>query len=174
MTRTSPKDGARRAGAIALAFALAAMLAEAQVGGGQRRARPEGRAMPEREAPASRGVRIADPVFALERELPSLRADLLLDEAQVRLWAPFERSVRDAAEAARQRAKRLLEPRPADAPVPGAPAFVAALARDDRLRAEAMAQATERLRIVYESLTPAQRSLLDRRVLLSQSEPLGG
>ena len=41
------------------------------------------------------------------------------------------------------------------------------------MRADAMADAAARMKALYESLTPAQRSLFDRRVLLSQSDPLG-
>src|SRR5438552_2281094 len=42
---------------------------------------------------------VSEPAIALERELPSLRSDLLLDSTQVEVWTGFERSVRDAAQA---------------------------------------------------------------------------
>jgi len=118
-------------------------------------------------------IQAPDPVMALERELPSLRTDLNLETEQRALWAPFERAVRDSAELSRQRTKKLLAPRPVDAPTPNALGFVAALADDERQRADAMADAAARMKVLYESLSPAQRSLFDRRVFLSQSEPLG-
>ncbi len=158
---------------LALAFTMTAFVAAAQMPGGQRRSRPEGRPIPEREQPGQRQAPAVDPVFALERELPSLRADLRLDEAQDELWGPFDRSVRDAAELTRQRTRRMMAPRPVDAPAPNAPGVITALADDERMRADAMADAAARLKVLYEGLTAAQRSLFDRRVLLSQSEPLG-
>lgn len=162
----------------ALALATVALAAAAQVPGGGRRSRGESRdgqpeGMPGREGQARRPLLAADPVFAIEHELPSLRADLALAPAQAALWGPFERSLRDAAELARGRTKKLLAPRPAGTPAPDAPGFVAALAEDDRLRAETMADAAARLKTLYASLTPAQRSLVDRRVWLAQSDPLG-
>jgi|GEM_PF-3950171 len=156
-----------------IGFALACLAAEAQMGGGQRRSRLEGRPAQERPESGPQAARAMDPVFALERELPSLRADLKLDEGQGKLWGPFERSLRDAAELTRQRTRRLMTPRPADAPVPNALGVVEALAGEERLRADAMAEAASRLKALYVGLAPAQRSLFDRRVLLSQSEPLG-
>jgi hypothetical protein len=60
-----------------------------------------------------------------------------------------------------------------DAPAPNAVGLMTTLADDERMRADAMADAASRMKALYEGLTPAQRSLFDRRVLLSQSEPLG-
>lgn len=159
--------------AVIIGFVLASHAAEAQSPGGQRRSRLEPRAMQERADEAPRTRRTMDPVFALERELPSLRTDLKLDESQDRLWGPFDRSVRDAAEVTRQRMKRMMAPRAEDAPAPDAPGVLAALAADERMRADAMAGANANLKALYASLAPDQRSLFDRRVLLSQSEPLG-
>jgi hypothetical protein len=163
---------------LALALALAATVAAAQMpGGGSRGSRGGGYerppAMPEGQPPATRSTQPTDPVFPLERELPSLRADLGLNEAQAALWGPFERSVRDAAELTRQRTKKMMAPRPVDAPAPNAVAVMNALAEDERMRSDAFADAAARLKALYESLTPAQRALFDRRVLLSQSQPLG-
>lgn len=155
---------------LLIGFAMAGLVAGAQMTGGQRRSRLEAHEQPE---PVSRATRMVDPVFALERELPSLRTDLKLDGAQDGLWGPFERSVRDAAELTRQRMKKMMAPRPADAPAPDAAGLVAALADNERMRAEAMAKAVAHLKALCEAITPAQRLLLDRRVLLSQSEPLG-
>jgi hypothetical protein len=158
---------------LAVAFTAMALVAAAQSPSGQRRTPPQGRSMQERPAQDLVPLQAPDPVMALERELPSLRADLNLDEGQKALWAPFERALRDSAELSRQRTKKLLAPRPVDAPTPNALGFVAALADDERQRADAMADAAARMKSLYESLTPAQRSLFDRRVFLSQSEPLG-
>ena len=159
--------------AIVIGCVLAWLAAEAQSPGGQRRSRLEPRAAQERADDAPRARRTMDPVFALERELPSLRTDLKLDDSQDRLWGPFDRSVRDAAEVTRQRMKRMMAPRAEDAPAPDAPGILAALAADERTRADAMAEAGANLKALYASLAPAQRTLFDRRVLLSQSEPLG-
>lgn len=159
--------------ALALAFTLVAMTCAAQMPGGQRRARPDGREAQQQQDPVRRPIGVPDPVIALERELPSLRTDLGLNTEQSALWGPFERSVRDAAELTRQRTKKLLAPRPVDAPAPNALGLISALADDERMRADAMADAAARMKALYDGLTPAQRSLFDRRVLLSQSEPLG-
>jgi hypothetical protein len=165
-----------RAGSIAVALLALAIPLESQAqvsGGGQRRPRSDMPARETREDTPPRVVQAPDPVIALERELPSLRTDLGLDEKQKALWGPFERSVRDAAELTRQKTKKLMAPRPVDAPVPNATAVLASLADDERMRAEAIGDAAARLRALYEALSAPQRAMLDRRVLLSQSEPLG-
>jgi hypothetical protein len=159
--------------ALVLALALAALAAAAQVPGGQRRSRPEGQPAPDQAEQAPRPLRAADPVIALERELPSLRTDLGLSAEQGALWGPFERGIRDAAELSRQRLKKMMAARPLDAAAPSASDIVSAFADDDRMRADATAFAAARLKVLYETLTPVQRSLFDRRVLLSQSDPLG-
>ncbi|MBL0143133.1 MAG: Spy/CpxP family protein refolding chaperone [Betaproteobacteria bacterium] len=158
--------------ALVLACASIAFAFGAQGQGGQRRPRVEGQS-PEAQGQAMRPARTTDPVFALERELPSLRTDLGLDPGQQALWGPFERSVRDAAELTRQSTRKFLAPRPVDAPPPAAPGLLAALAEDERMRADAIVAAAASMKTLYEVLSPVQRSLFDRRVLLSQSEPLG-
>ena len=55
-----------------------------------------------RNAAATNPV-LSEPAIAIERELPSLRNELLLEVAQVDAWTVFERSVREAAQAARAR-----------------------------------------------------------------------
>jgi hypothetical protein len=157
---------------LLLAGFLAASAA-AQSPGTQRRPRTDMPPTQDRAAMPARLAPSADPVIALDRELPSLRTDLALDAAQQPLWGPFERSVRDAAELTRQRTKKMMAPRPVDAPVPSAAALMATLAGDERMRADAIEDASARLKPLYEALTPTQRSMFDRRVLLSQSEPLG-
>lgn len=166
-------SAAVRAGAWLLAGA--ALAAGAQTGGTRRPradAPPQGTRSEERLPPANSALG-ADPVFALERELPSLRADLALQPGQQAGWSAFERAVRDTAELQRQRTRRLMAPRPVDAPAPSAVAVVASMAEDDRMRADAMAAAHQRLRAVYEILLPEQRALLDRRALLAITDPLG-
>lgn len=169
---TSPVIGARR---VALAYALIAfaVVAAAQSPGGQRRTRTDRPPAEDRQPAQARLVQAPDPVLALEHELPSLRVDLNLTPEQRALWGPFERSLRDAAELTRQRTKKLLAPRPVDAPAPNALGIVSALADDERMRADAMMDAAARMKSLYEALTPAQRALFDRRALLAQSEPLG-
>jgi hypothetical protein len=164
-----------RAVTVATLLLVFAVASEAQMpGGGQRRPRSDQQPPSERrdEGPP-RAAPASDPVLALERELPSLRTDLGLAVEQRVLWAPFERSVRDAAELTRQNARKRMAPRPVDAPAPNAMAVIASLADDDRMRSDAMADAAARMKSLYEALTSAQQSMLDRRLLLSQSEPLG-
>jgi len=127
-----------------------------------------------REDPASPRLRgVPDPMIAIERELPSLATDLNLASEQKELWRAFERTVRDVAELSRQRTKKLTATRPLDAPTPAAGAILAALADDDRIRSEAMTDVMTSLKAVQDTMTPAQRSMFDRRVHLALSEPLG-
>jgi hypothetical protein len=161
---------------VAPVLLLAAFAAAAQMPGGGRRSRsdqPPDMQQAPRQGALPQSLRLADPVIALERELPSLRTDLALNPDQQALWGPFERGIRDAAELSRQRLKKMMAARSLDAPAPNAADVVSAFAADDRMRADATAFAASRLKALYEALTPEQRSLLDRRVLLSQSEPLG-
>jgi hypothetical protein len=160
---------------VAAVLACAALVASAQTGSTRRPrsdAPPQG-PRPDERMPQANSALGADPVFALERELPSLRADLGLEPGQKEAWSAFERAVRDTAELQRQRTRKLMAPRPIDAPAPNAVAVVNSFADDDRLRAEAMAAAAERFRAVYEILAPEQRALLDRRALLALTDPLG-
>jgi hypothetical protein len=164
--------------ALRLAAALlasTALVAAAQTGS-SRRPRSESPSQgprPEERMPQANSALGADPIFAFERELPSLRADLALKPEQQAGWSAFERAVRDTAELQRQRTRRLMAPRPIDAPAPNAVAVVNSFAEDDRLRAEAMAAAAERFRAVYDALSAEQRALLDRRALLALTDPLG-
>ncbi len=161
--------------ALAASLACFALVASAQSGGSRRPrsdAGPQG-AKPEDRMPQASSALGADPVFALERELPSLRADLALKPEQKEAWSSFERAVRDTAELQRQRTRRLMAPRPIDAPAPNAVAVLATMAEDDRLRADAMAAAHERFKVAYALLAPEQRALLDRRAMLALTDPLG-
>ncbi len=161
-----------------LAFALACCLAVSALAqtGGSRRTRsdaPPSASRGEERPPQANSALGADPVFTLERELPSLRADLALKGDQAAAWSAFERAVRDTAELQRQRTRRLMAPRPVDAPAPDAVALVTVMAEDDRLRAEAIAAALERFKAVVAMLAPEQRALLDRRAMLAITDPLG-
>jgi hypothetical protein len=124
-----------------------------------------------RESP--RAVVPDDPFSALERELPSLKVDLKLTEVQVSAWSAFERDVREVAEMDRAKRRRLMALRnAADAP-PGGLEIVARLADDERNKAEATADLRRHLESLYALLDDSQRKMLDRRLWLSQTEPLG-
>jgi hypothetical protein len=157
-----------------LLAALVAVAADApaQSGTRSRSALPEYREPPA-ERPAQQRFVVGDPIAALERELPSLRLDLQLTEAQGALWDSFEREARDIAEMGRQRLKRPLQPLEASEAAPPAPAIIGRWSDEDRSRSEAMADLGRKLEALYGSLTESQRREFDRRVYLSQTDPLG-
>jgi hypothetical protein len=109
---------------------------------------------------------------ALERELPSLRVDLKITAEQGAFWESFERQVRDVAELGRARQKHLLTPLEADKPAPPAMSLVSAWATDDRARAAAMDALVPKLEALQLALNETQRKELDRRIVLSQTEPM--
>jgi len=116
----------------------------------------------------------AEPFSALEREMPSLQVDLQLKAEQVAAWRLFERDVRDLAEIGRQRTRYLLALRdPGDKPLPSAADVLTRLADEDRRRSDATADLKRHFDVLYALLDDAQRRMLDRRVVLSQTEPLG-
>ena len=115
----------------------------------------------------------ADPFSALERELPSLKVDLMLTAEQVVSWSAFERDVRDVAEMDRARRRHVMSLRTAGEGLPTAVAMIGALAEDDRLKAEASGDLKRHLEALYAKLDDSQKRVLDRRVVLSQTEPLG-
>ncbi|APV49176.1 hypothetical protein BWI17_05470 [Betaproteobacteria bacterium GR16-43] len=115
---------------------------------------------------------ITDPMAALERELPSLRLDLLITKEQAALWESFERGVRDVAELGRARQKHQTAPLESGMPPPPALNLVRGWADDDRNRADAMNELIGKLDALTVVLTETQRKELDRRVVLSQTEPL--
>jgi hypothetical protein len=123
-------------------------------------------------AAAAPGVVGADPFSALERELVSLKGDLKLRPDQAAAWDAFERDVRAAAEANRMQRRRILGLREASPP-PTAASLLGSLADDAREEAQATASLREHLHALYGKLDPAQRAMLDRRVVQSQAEPLG-
>lgn len=160
--------------ALGLSFAAEAQMRPGRGGGGGTGQRPPSM---ENDGPGSSYYRggsalAADPVAALERELPSLRVDLKITREQAPYWESFERGVRDVAELGRARQKHLLAPLEADKPPPPALNLVAAWANDDRARAGAMDALVAKLESLQQVLDDAQRKEVDRRVVLSQTEPL--
>jgi hypothetical protein len=157
---------------ILLAFAAGAVQAQTMPRGG----RGEGQRQPQSrgERPEMRGsAPVTDPVAALERELPSLRLDLKLDGQQAALFDSFQRAVRDASEAARARLKQLMAFRIDDASTVSAASIMQTVADADQARAAAMVAAIARMDALYATFSAEQRKMFDRRVMLSQREPLG-
>ncbi|MGZ5032580.1 MAG: hypothetical protein ACXWAC_05235 [Usitatibacter sp.] len=115
-----------------------------------------------------------DPYAALEHELPSLKVDLRLTAEQVEGWSLFERDVREVAELGRARLRHLLSLRDSSEKPPTALALIATLAEEDRRKADATGDLKQHLDALYARLDDAQRRMLDRRVVLSQTQPLGG
>ncbi len=162
---------------ISAALIVASMDADAQ--GFPRRDRGgsprDTQAKTDREAKDAKGVAAAsaDPFSALERELPSLKVDLMLTAGQVAAWSAFERDVRDVADMDRARRRHLMSLRTGGESPPNAVAMIGALAEDDRLKAEASGDMKRHLEALYAKLDDSQKRVLDRRVVLSQTEPLG-
>jgi hypothetical protein len=175
-TETRSMKNSRRTfmSVAAVAASAAAAGAHAQFGGRQRgqggsmRSSRSGDANPRAAAQA-----LADPVVAIERELPSLRIDLKLSAEQAVLFDAFERDVRAAAEAGRLRSLHLSSFRGDDGSSVKADAVLGTIADDDRQRADASRQAVERMTALYAALTDDQRQAFDRRVIQSLREPLG-
>lgn len=115
----------------------------------------------------------SDPFAALERELPSLTVDLQLRPEQLDAWNSFQRDVRAAVEIHREQYRRLLALRAPDAPSTSGTALVASLADDARRRADVLAQLRTHLQALQDRLDERQRGMLDRRIVQSQTEPLG-
>jgi hypothetical protein len=148
--------------------------------GGNRRSsgNPDAADAAKRSAAASNPA-LTEPAIAIERELPSLRSDLLLDKSQTDAWTGFERSVRDAAQSARIRQRRILEQREAaamggvDLP-PGAEMdYLQDLIDDNRNRADLLANIAQALGILAKVLDTRQAAMINRRVLQSLRDPLG-
>ena len=138
-------------------------------GGGQRGESSKG----EGEARRSPAAPFPEPYGALERELPSLKVDILIREEQLDLWRVFERDVKDIAEMERARRRHVMALRESGDKPPTAITFVASLVEDDRLKAEATAELKRHLEQLYAKLDDSQRRTFDRRIIQSQVEPLG-
>lgn len=169
-----PRTVATLIGFIAIASSLVDVAAQGYPGG-QRRGGMSRDASKDREArrdaPASAAS--VDPFAALERELPSLQVDLLIKVEQLDDWRVFERDVRDIAEMERSRRRHLVALKDAGEKPPTAVTFIASLAEDERLKAEATADLKRHLEALYAKLDDAQRRTFDRRTIQSQTEPLG-
>jgi hypothetical protein len=115
-----------------------------------------------------------EPYGALERELPSLKIDLLIRAEQLDAWRVFERDVRDIAEMERSRRRHLMALKDSfgEKP-PTALTFINSLVEDDRVKSEASAELKRHLDQLYGLLDDAQRRTFDRRIIQSQTEPLG-
>jgi hypothetical protein len=114
-----------------------------------------------------------DPFAALERELPSLALDVGLTTAQVPAWSQFQRDVRDIAEMGRTRRRHVMGIREGGESPATALTLVAMLSEDDRVRADATRDLQKHLEALYAMLSAAQRRVLDHRLILSQTDPLG-
>jgi len=126
------------------------------------------------QSPNAKPSMPGDPFSTLEREMPSLKVDLLLKREQLEAWQLFERDVRDLAEMGRQRTRYLMALRdPGDTPIPTAADLLARLADEDRRRSDATADLKRHFDALYAALDDSQRRTIDRRVVLSQTEPLG-
>lgn len=161
---------------VAAAMLAMSMAAQAQMRGGHGHG---GTARQERVEGDSRSHgrqttrRATDPIAALERELPSLRVDLRLSADQVHAWRSFEGWVRAVAEIDREHQRRLVALDGESAHQVTTTEFLAWLAE----RAQARAQATTELKGHFDALRDGlgdeQRRMLDRRVMQSQTDPLG-
>ncbi|HUL96250.1 MAG TPA: Spy/CpxP family protein refolding chaperone [Usitatibacter sp.] len=160
------------AACVALAFAASACAQGYGRHGGGSRDSPSSR---ERDADKDKPAHATpeDPFSSLARELPSLRIDLGLTTPQVEAWNPFERDVRDLAEMATARRRHLMALRESGENPPSALTVVSSIVEDDRLRAEASRDLKSHLAALYESLTDGQKRMFDKRVVQSQTEPLG-
>lgn len=122
---------------------------------------------------------LSEPAIAIDRELPSLRSDLLLDKSQSDAWTGFERSVRDAAQSARVRQRRILDQREAaamggvDLPSGAAMDILQDLIDDNRNRADLLANIAQALDRLAKVLDPRQAAMINRRVVQSLRDPLG-
>jgi hypothetical protein len=115
----------------------------------------------------------AEPFAALERELPSLNVDLLLNSQQLEAWRVFERDVRDVAEMDRAARRHVSAMREGGEAAPTAVAMISSLAEDERMKSDALGDLRRHLEGLYAKLDDSQKRTLDRRVVMSQMEPLG-
>lgn len=164
----------RTLGVLAVALAAAVGI-DSQAQGMPRRDRGGGpRDGVERDAARKTPtVAALEPFAALERELPSLKFDLMLKEAQLEDWRGFERAVRDLAELGRVRRRSLMSLYDQPDKPPAAPELIGSLVEAERVRFEAAVQMKRHLDALYATLEEPQRRMLDRRIVQSQTEPLG-
>jgi hypothetical protein len=160
--------------AVAILLALIAVDAAAQRYPGRDRGGSPRDMQPRESTQSPRSAMPTDPFSALEREMPSLKVDLQLKAGQVEAWRLFERDIRDLAEIGRQRTRYLLALRdPGDNPLPSAADVLTRLADEDRRRSDATAELKRHFDALYAMLEDTQKRMIDRRIVLSQTEPLG-
>jgi len=152
--------------------------AYAQYGGKQRGGGGTGesgkRDAPRKDTAAQPGQPpLTDPMLAIEREMTSLRIDLKLSPEQTALFDDFDREVRIAARASRERTRQLAGFRLDDGSTVAATSIIATIADTDTQRAEAMRKVAAKLDALVDAFTPEQRRQLDRRVVQAMREPLG-
>ena len=178
-----------RPAALGALFALAAMISTTALAqfpggggggggpGGRRGGMERGAERPNAERGTTpRAAAPIDPLAAIQRELPSLKADLKLSGEQSTAWDAFAAGVRQSANAYANRVRREALARPREDAGEPAPAlnYFATLADEDAQRAEAMRETRVRLAALLELLSAEQRKMFDRRIAQSQREPLGG
>lgn len=151
-------------------FAAQAVHAQRYPGRGGDRGSSAKRDSDSRPSPSAR---LQEPFAALERELPSLTVDLRISSAQVEAWSVVQRDVRDLAELERVRKRHLLALRDPDGNPPTALAMIATLEEEDRQKAEASADLKRHFEALYALLDEGQRRMIDRRIVQSQTDPLG-
>jgi hypothetical protein len=162
---------------VLIAAAALALAAESAAQGYPKRGGQRGEAGKGGESsaqrPGSTSAAMPDPFGALERELPSLKVDLMVREEQLDAWRVYARDVRDLAEMERARRRHLVALRAAGEAPPTALNFINSLVEDDRLRAEAGIELKRHVEQLYARLDDGQRRTFDRRTIQSQTEPLG-
>jgi hypothetical protein len=185
-------DLGRRILRVAVAAALIGCAAFAATAEAQRypgaggQGRSGNRNSPEGNDPAATARRgaatapaLSEPAVGIERELASLRTDLLLDASQTAAWMPFERAVRDAAQAARARQRRAFEQRQSlmiggvDLPPGAGTSALQELIDDERQRAELLGQVLAALTALGGALDSRQSSMINRRIVQALRDPLG-
>jgi hypothetical protein len=171
----------------AMLFTATAVIAQGMPGGGgggRSRGGREGasqRKPDEAKTAPVRSTANSDSVSMLYQELPSLKADLMLNAEQLKLWDAFALAVRDVRDVIQGRIRRemlvrikspegreALEKNP-----PPATSLFNTLADEDRQRADAMEDARVRAAALIAALSPDQKRMFDRRIALSQADPLG-
>jgi hypothetical protein len=154
--------------------ALVALDAGAQYGGGGRRSagRPQGDS--QQGDPKGKCSEMPDdPFAAVERELPSLSLDVGLTSAQLDAWNAFARDVRDIAELGRTRRRHVMALHGSNDAPANALTLVRTLSEDDRIRAEATRDLQRHVEALYGMFSDAQKQVFDKRLILSQTDPLG-
>ncbi|HLX25109.1 MAG TPA: Spy/CpxP family protein refolding chaperone [Usitatibacter sp.] len=162
--------------AAILAMALCAFAtgdAGAQYGGGRHGGGPRNDSQQQGEQKGKCSEMPDDPFAAVERELPSLSLDVGLTAVQVEAWNAFARDVRDIAEMGRTRRRHVMAIRDDGDPPATALAVVRTLSEDDRMRADATRDLQKHVEALYSMFSDAQRRVFDKRLILSQTDPLG-